>query len=232
MNSASTRSQLHLQMGQEVIYLLMALGLIAAVVLVSIMFPDKDCSAPGNVNKAECSTSSPPPAPLSPPLEQTLPEKPPILNLTESGGFHFDSGSVKLRLDFEARLRNEVIPKIVELGKLYRANVIEVIGHTDGVPVRGAPSSMDHRLMGFLSGASDETAPMATDNVGLGMGRAAAVIRVLREDSQLRNMTLLPLSAGQTTGPDNRLIAEEKFPATPDEQRRRIEIRLRRRFGD
>jgi flagellar motor protein MotB len=161
-----------------------------------------------------------------------LPEKPPILNLTERGGFYFDSGSIKLRPDFEAKLRQEVIPQIVRLGALYRATVIEVIGHTDGVPVRGGSSSLDQRLVAFLNGSSDETAPAATDNVGLGMGRAASVIRVLREDPQLHNMILLPLSAGQTTGPDYHPVTEEKSPVTPDEQRRRIEIRLRRHFGD
>ena len=100
------------------------------------------------------------------------------------------------------------------------------------LPVRGPSSSMDQRLLGFLHGSSDEAAPVATDNVGLSMGRAAAVIRVLREDPQLRDMILLPLSAGQATGPDYQLVPEEKSPATPDEQRRRIEIRLRRRFGN
>jgi hypothetical protein len=67
--------------------------------------------------------------------------------------------------------------------------------------------------------------------VDLGMGRAAAVIRVLREAPRLRSMTFLPLSAGQTTGPDGRLLEDDKIAATPDEQRRRIEVRLRRRFG-
>jgi hypothetical protein len=234
MNGRSARSQLHLQMGQEVIYVLMALGLMAALVLAFTVFSEHDCSVPANANKSECSPSRPaqPPAPPPSPPKRPLPEKPPILNLTERGGFYFDSGSIKLRSDFEAKLREEVIPEIVKLSAVYRATVIEVIGYTDGVPLRGAPSSMDQRLLGFLNGSSDETAPVAADNVGLGMGRAVAVVRALREDPQLRNLMMLPLSAGQTTGPDDQPIAEQKFPATSDEQRRRIEIRLRRRFND
>jgi hypothetical protein len=92
---------------------------------------------------------------------------------------------------------------------------------------------MDQRLISFLNGSSsDDPVPAANDNVGLGMGRAAAVIRVLREDLRLRNMFFLRLSAGQTTGSNDRLVADGKLFKTPDEQRRRIEIRLRRRFGD
>jgi hypothetical protein len=91
---------------------------------------------------------------------------------------------------------------------------------------------MDQRLMGFLNGSSVSTEPVAADNVGLGMGRAAAVIRVLREDPQLRGMMMLPLSAGQTTSAGDELIAEQQSPVVSEEQRRRIEIRLRRPFGD
>jgi hypothetical protein len=216
MNSASARSQIHLQMGQEIIYVLMALGLIAALVLIWVMVSAHDLSGP---------------APDTPAASLALPEKPPILNLTERGGFHFESGSIELSTDFRTKLRQEEIPEIVRLSSLYRATVIEVIGYTDGVPVKSARSSMDQRLIGFLNGARDGAAPMAIDNVGLGMGRAAAVIRALREDPQLSSMTMLPLSAGQTTGPHDEEIGEEKSPAPADEQRRRIEIRLRRRWS-
>ena len=200
MNGRSARSQLHLQMGQEVIYVLMALGLMAALVLALTVFPEHDCSAPGNANKPECSPSrlAQRLAPPSSPPKRPLPEKPPILNLTERGGFYFDTGSINLRSDFEAKLREEVIPEIVKLSAIYRATVIEVIGYTDGVPLRGASSSMDQRLLGFLNGSRDEATPVAADNVGLGMGRAVAVVRALREDPQLRNLMMLPLSAGQT----------------------------------
>lgn len=226
---------------------MMALGLVAALVLMCIVFSKSDCSALGSANKPGCSQSpaklpaaaTPPPpaslptaASLRPSPEPPLPEKPPILNLTERRGFYFDSGSIRLRADFEAKLRKDVIPEIIKLSGAYHATVIEVIGYTDGVPVKGAPSSMDQRLVSFLNGSGDGTAPAAADNVDLGMGRAAAVIRVFREDPRLWNLMMLPLSAGQTTGPDDQLIAEERSPATSDEQRRRIEIRLRRRFGD
>jgi hypothetical protein len=217
--SSSSRSLLHLQMGQEVIYVLMALGLMAALALACIIFSENDCSVPSNLNKVACSP-------------RAMQEKPPILNLTEKGGFYFESGSIAIRSDFKEKLITRVVPQIIDLGSLYHADVVEVIGHTDDVPVKGGKSSMDQRLMRFLNGASaDDLAPAVADNVDLGMGRAAAVIRVLRDDPRLRSMTFLPLSAGQTTGPDDRLLEDDKIAATPDEQRRRIEVRLRRRFG-
>jgi hypothetical protein len=107
MNRASTRSQLHLQLGQEVIYVLMALGLIAALALACVIFSANDCSAPGNLNKVAC----------SPPLPNSPPEKPPILNLTEKGGFYFDSGSIKLQPDFEAKLRKDAFHKSLIWGR-------------------------------------------------------------------------------------------------------------------
>jgi hypothetical protein len=232
MSRRSGRSQLHLQMGQEVIYVLMALGLMATLVLAFTLFSEHDCAFPANVDTARCSRSerikarSP-----APQVVRSLPEKPPILDLTERSGFYFDSGSIVLRADFAARLQEDIIPQIVTLSNLYRATVIEVIGYTDGVPVKGAVSSMDRKLLGFLNGSEDASAPTAADNVDLGMGRAAAVIRVLQSDPRLSKLTMLPLSAGQTTGPDDRLVSNRDVPAISDEQRRRIEIRLRRPFG-
>lgn len=225
MNQSSpSRSLLHLQMGQEVIYVLMALGLMAALALACIIFAANDCSVPSNMSKVACS-----PQVTAPPLP---PDRPPILNLTEKGGFYFASGSITISPEFRERLITKVVPQIIYLGTLYHADVLEVIGHTDDVPVKGGTtSSMDQRLTSFVNGgAAGDSTPAVGDNVDLGMGRAAAVIRVLREDSKLRGMVLLPLSAGQTTGPDDRLLEDEKIPAVPDEQRRRIEIRLRRRF--
>jgi hypothetical protein len=110
MNRGSARSQLHLQMGQEVIYVLMALGLMAALVLVFTIYPERSCSASNAVNDPKCTPS---------PTKSALPEKPPILNLTESGGFYFDSGSIKLRSDFDSKLRQQVVPEIVRLSSLY-----------------------------------------------------------------------------------------------------------------
>jgi hypothetical protein len=232
MNGSSTRSQIHLQMGQEIIYVLMALGLIAALVLIWVMVSTHSLSVSASVPKPE---SSPPPptqaqTSISPSLgESPVSEKPPILNLTEKGGFSFDLGSIEIKSSFKDRLEGEVIPEILKLSEAYRAKVIEVIGYTDAIPVQAkrVRSSMDQRLVNFLTNVSDD-APVPTDNVGLGMGRAAAVIRVLRKDPRLQGMTMLPLSAAQTTGPGDEPISNENSPPSPDEERRRIEIRLRR----
>ncbi len=249
MNRRSARSQLHLQMGQEVIYLLMGLGLVAALLLAAVILAPMECSSAGANSKAGCNAAkaqptpaaakpvpplppkpAPPPRPAPPPAE--LPVKPPILNLTESAGYHFASGSMELSPEFQAKLQDVIIPEILELSAKYRTDVIEVIGHTDGVPVRQTVSSMDQRLMAFLNGSVDEAPPLVSDNIGLGMGRAAAIIRALRANPAIRKMTLLPLSAGQTTGADDQPAPEESSPAAADEQRRRIEIRLRRKFEE
>jgi flagellar motor protein MotB len=137
---------------------------------------------------------------------------------------------MELSPEFYTKLREIIIPEIIELSVKYKTTVIEVIGHTDGVPIRQTASSMDQKLINFLNAPSEITPPLVADNVGLGMGRAAAVIRALRSNPSLANMTLLPLSAGQTTGPNDQPSVSENSPATPDEQRRRIEIRLRRKF--
>jgi flagellar motor protein MotB len=158
-----------------------------------------------------------------------LPDKPRILNLTEGEGFHFVSGSAELGADFEEKLQRKIVPQIVNLSATYHANVIEIIGHTDGVPVKGSASTMDLRLVRFVNSKSD-LPPLIIDNVGLGMARAASVLRVLRSDARLAGMILLPLSAGQTTDQNDQLVGDNESPASQDEQRRRIEIRLRRNF--
>jgi len=88
---------------------------------------------------------------------------------------------------------------------------------------------MDLRLVRFVNSKSD-LPPLIIDNVGLGMARAASVLRVLRSDVRLAGMILLPLSAGQTTDQNDQLVGDNESPASQDEQRRRIEIRLRRNF--
>ena len=170
MNGRSARSQLHLQMGQEVIYVLMALGLMAALVLAFTVFSEHDCSALGNANNPECVSlrSAKPSATCPLPPKSPLPEKPPISNLTERGGFYFESGSINLNTDFEAKPRDQIIPELVKLSAAYRATVIEVIGYTDGVPVRGASSSMDKELVGFLNGATTKRRPWRATMLALG----------------------------------------------------------------
>jgi hypothetical protein len=280
------RSQLHLQMGQEVIYVLMTLGLMAALVMLASSFRTgeaapslPDCASPGRgpcisqIDLPKCTQPGLGPClktvePLPPP-----PQRPPILNLTEREGFRFGTGSYVISEQFLAKLRAVIAPEILQLGKDYNANVVEVVGHTDSVPVRSPTSSLDRtdnvpvtnssspsgrtdsvpvpnstspvgrtdsiplrnpttsldrKLNAYLSG--EKTAVEVADNVGLGMMRAAAVVRALTDLPELRGrgFVFLAMSAGQTIAPDDRPIAYKSGAIVGDETRRRVEIRLRR----
>lgn len=152
-------------------------------------------------------------------------EWPPFFSLSEAGGYYFESGKATLRPQFEQSLRTAVIPRLVNSIKDYDVDVIEVIGHTDEVPMVGA-SNLDSSLIA----ASADRVPIAnlrsTDNAGLAMARAVAVVRVLRSDPRLANVTILPLSGAQMIVPVDRM-ADGNSPRD-DQARRRIEIRLRK----
>ena len=65
------------------------------------------------------------------------------------------------------------------------------------------------------------------DNAGLGFARAVAVLRVLRTIPELKEYEILPYSAGQLILPNETLTSG--LGIKDDAERRRIEIRVRRR---
>ena len=67
---------------------------------------------------------------------------------------------------------------------------------------------------------------MPADNAGLGLARAVAVVSVLRQSPLLAGYKLIPLSGAQLVNTDETLA----ISGSPDDiqQRRRIEIRLRK----
>lgn len=201
MSRGSPRSTLHMQMGQETIYLLLAVTMFSTIVLGGYLIA---------INRAKPR------------------EDPPIIVLPEAQGFSFAAGSAALTPGFEDRLRRLIIPRVREIGLKYDASVIEVIGHTDSVPRKGggrAPSNLDTVLVPFMLG--DKTAPpQPADNAGLGLARAVSVARFMRAEG-LRDFTLVPLSAGPFLKPDDTII--DRGDAASEESRRRIEVRLRRR---
>lgn len=158
-----------------------------------------------------------------------LSDQPPLIVLREAQGYTFSSGSASLSEQFRLRLLDTVVPRIIDLAKKYRASIIEVIGHTDEVPVRGVISTIDSSLLRFIHGYTS-TEPLISDNLGLGMIRAATIVRVLRADARLDSFTILPLSAGQTHSEDNELATPALNPRAIS-ARRRIEVRLRRSSG-
>jgi hypothetical protein len=255
------RSQLHLQLGQEVIYVLMALGIMTSLILLAkaerVQAPQRftqpspappECALPergpcyGPRDLPPCMQTERgcmaavklPPCMQAKNCISAQDNKPPILSLTEQRGFKFASGSYVIDQDFKTKLQNEIVPSILKLSDELGARVIEIVGYTDGVPVsQDRKSTLDQKLNPYLSGdktLSGDKALSMVDNVGLGMMRAAAVVRALEEMEQLqkRGFTFLAMSAGQTIGPDDRPVGAESGKAAGDEKRRRIEIRLRR----
>lgn len=150
---------------------------------------------------------------------------PPFFSLSEAGGYFFDSGKATLRPEFERNLRHEVAPMLAKSVSDYDVDVIEVIGHTDEVPMSG-DSNLDSSLINASVGRFAIGALHSTDNAGLAMARAVAVVQQLRRDPRLRNVSILPLSGAQMIVPVDRVA--DGSARGDDQRRRRIEIRLRK----
>lgn len=154
-------------------------------------------------------------------------DQPPIISLPESQGYHFISGSAELSEDFRSKLGGDVTDRLIQIATHYGLDVIEVVGHTDEVPVSSAGSNLDGRLLGFLRGDGPVQQLAFADNAGLGLSRAAAVVKEIAQNPRLNGFTVIPLSAGQAVLSDGRLSTGTSDRGS-EEDRRRIEIRLRR----
>lgn len=150
---------------------------------------------------------------------------PPFLSLSEAGGYFFDSGKATLRPEFEANLKSQIIPMLDKNLAEYDVDVIEVIGHTDEVPM-GGTSNLDASLIQASVNKLPVASLRSTDNAGLAMARAVAVVRSLRADRRLARATILPLSGAQMIVPVDRM--SDGSSRGDDQRRRRIEIRLRK----
>ena len=154
---------------------------------------------------------------------------PPLIRLSEADGFHFQLGKSELTPEFEAFLRDKVIPLLVQRKQDYDVDVIEVVGHTDLVPMTGLQASnLDMKLRDSLRGDGSVAALVPADNAGLGMSRSVAVARILLDDPRLKELKIIPLSAAQLVDLDENLDTEAGDSTSANEKRRRIEIRLRR----
>jgi flagellar motor protein MotB len=150
---------------------------------------------------------------------------PPIINLSEAGGYYFATGSAELTANFATELRTVVVDKLLEIADSYDVDVIEVIGHTDEQPVNGRASNLDRTLASVTTGGSAGVLQWA-DNAGLGLARALSVVERLSADPRLRNFRILPLSAAQLIGIDGKITRWDSHGDV--RERRRIEIRMRK----
>jgi outer membrane protein OmpA-like peptidoglycan-associated protein len=233
-------SILHLQMGQEVLYLLLVTSLISNVLLAAIAIHSstrvtelsKDrpsgVDVTATVRRLEAERSQ-----LNDrvkELEQQIrsKEQPPIITLRETEGFYFAPASAEITPDFLGRLAKDVIPKLIALGEEHGAQIVEVIGHTDGTSINDR-LRIKANLDDFLGQYLDPSSPVAVfpyDNVGLGIARAVSVSRALRQSGLPAKLDIQPLSASYLIAPNDRTLAAPR--KVDDPSRRRIEIRIRR----
>ncbi|MBB3447116.1 OmpA family protein [Rhizobium sp. BK379] len=158
---------------------------------------------------------------------QTEPhEWPPIINLSEAGGYYFTSGSAALTPEFEDRLETSIADQIADNLERYKVDVIEVIGHTDEQRLSRSMSNLDDASIEVIDGALPVETLQPADNAGLGLARAIAVANILKANPKLKDVTVLPMSAAQLVIPGDTLTSGR---AGNVKERRRIEIRIRRR---
>jgi outer membrane protein OmpA-like peptidoglycan-associated protein len=151
---------------------------------------------------------------------------PPIINLSEAGGYRFKSGSAELSPEFRNSLSGSIPLRILERIKEYDVDVVEVVGHTDEQPLGVQQSNLDRDLLPVLKGYANVASLSPADNAGLGFARAVSVVSVLLQSPLLSGYRVLPLSGAQLINNDETL-ATSGLPVD-NRERRRIEIRLRK----
>jgi flagellar motor protein MotB len=153
---------------------------------------------------------------------------PPIITMSEAGGYYFKSGSAELSPSFRETLLNETPRKILDNIVKYGVDVIEVVGHTDERPIGLRPfsSNLDRDLTAVLKNDAGVARLVPADNAGLGLARAVSVVSVLRQSPLLAGYKLIPLSGAQLVNTDETLALDGS--AGDIQERRRIEIRLRK----
>ena len=151
---------------------------------------------------------------------------PPIINLSDAGGFRFTVGSAELSPAFRQDLLETRPAQILEYIKKYDVDVIEVVGHTDEQPLGIRQSNLDRDLVSVLKNEISIGMLIPADNAGLGMARAVSVVSVLRQNNELKAYKIIPLSGAQLVDNDETL----SLSGAPGDigRRRRIEIRLRK----
>jgi flagellar motor protein MotB len=162
-------------------------------------------------------------------MQQRSSDKPPLIVISDEKFRTFEEGSAELSEDLKGYLRSNV-GRIYALRKDYRADVIEVIGHTDEVRIGSSmrqACNLDDNLLDVLNGQQEPRTLEPCDNVGLGMARATAVVSELKQLGLQKDFAILPLSAGPAIDLGGSLASGRQYGvAIP--ARRRIEIRLRR----
>lgn len=148
----------------------------------------------------------------------------PIIIDEKSGNFKFQSGSAELSPDLKEYIEKKIIPDIEDIleEKKETIDFIQVIGHTDGVPV-GKTGNLDQNVEKAAQNRVEVADLIPGSNADLALLRALAVVQELQKQKQFQNVKFRAYSAGQLY-----LSSGELAPLNrrDDETRRRIEIRF------
>ena len=155
-------------------------------------------------------------------------ENPPIIILAEKNeSYRFPLGSATVPSVFQEALKTRWVPFLDEKSKVFDCDTIEVVGHTDGIHISRPMSDFDDNIFEAVqTGEIDKI--KAGSNMDLGMMRALAIIKILKESQkagQLKKIHFFsPYSAGQMIRPNRQIVIKDA--KDPESSRRRIEIRL------
>ncbi len=160
-------------------------------------------------------------------------DKPPIITVASdvlfpSGGVTVnETASDSLRVGGFKEIAAEILKRNANDQQL--VDTLEIIGHTDGVPMKGARGNLDTGLPAVLAGTVAIDGLKPGSNNDLGLLRALAIKRAWqqfvlsprpeRERTLLEAVALRTYSAGQT-------VPFDPDGPVDDERSRRIELRL------
>lgn len=154
---------------------------------------------------------------------------PPILVIEDEGAYRFASGSAEIPQQMDTYIRTKIVPEIERNTKEYQINVVELIGHTDGQANGSVTSNLDLNLEKVASSQVPMSKLNSGSNADLGLMRALAVVRLLREiqtkKGQMKGLKFRSYSAAQLILPNGDFASANR---NPDATRRRIEIRFTR----
>lgn len=162
-------------------------------------------------------------------VQQGRPGQPAMIVLSEAEGYTFPSGSAVVSKAFARRIDETIAPLLRRQADGCACDVVEVVGHTDGQLV-GGRSNLDQGLGRAVDGGAALTPLTPGSNADLGLMRAWAVAALLQRHPATRHLTFHGLSAAQMIEPSGAHARPDDFGDRPE--RRRIEIRLRRRDGE
>ncbi|NES18977.1 MAG: flagellar motor protein [Symploca sp. SIO3E6] len=160
----------------------------------------------------------------------------PIIIFPETGKHNFELGKATLSEDFKENIQTNIVPQIENKfeNNPGAINTIEVIGHTDGKPIKDNKSNLDKNIYQLITDQVKIEELQAGSNADLGLLRAIAVVKELKKikkegkglkilDNLEKDKVFRAYSAGQLTDDDGTFA---KSDDSDDPTRRRIEIRF------